>query len=797
MTMTTFKQILLFVSFSMVFQHIHADDIWPWSVKFMVSKGEEIVENEASLWIANPDKPLRGVILTSMVRNEVEFNYSEEIRNAAREKDLALLFFYNERSGDFYTGGAMSIFDIEKGHDTVIVNVLNKFADITGKPEIAHAPWMTFGHSTAGIFARNIAWWKPERMFGVIFYKTGGYHPPEWIGNPDTANFLNIPWLSVAARNDKYGPGEQGWKNMRKDMMPWRKRGALMSEIVEPTLEEGHSKWRSFNAPYFAMWIKKAVDRKIPNDSIAESSPVELLHINNSTGVLSDTLLEFLMDSSRIHDDLLRYHHDVEPEERGNRFWHFDDETAITWVNYHHKVHGEFTPRRDTIITGTLKYWYRRNLLPFDPSEPQKYDSTVIMGMNSNQHFDSSSMVLPNTSGKFELTGYDRRILIRRDMAGSYQKPNTEKSVLDKINGMDAFLLEEIIQEQDDYIVPSVFQIWAADVNMDGIVDQQDLAQLSSRAILQIPEFKQLWNYNGQEQPEINYPSKDWVFYDSAKTRFHIPTRLSRTYPDDDGTGYSRHRIPPVSDTVIAPYKPGNPYPQFLDGIFYGTMLGDLDGSFAFTEDDRTDSRIILDFANAETFNGDSTYIPLLIESDQPVYAADLKIRVDTSNMNIVRFDAIAVDNLYSHGIGNENYMISWSSTSIETTMPFANMVLQNVETSHEDISIATGYINGKPCNIEMTMISSDNAKKILSNEEIFIYPVPADKFIYVRMPENVYEKIALIIYDTSGKKVLTKEVFYNSIDDLRIDISGMINGTYVAEIRVGAKAFRQVFSIQ
>ncbi len=43
--MTSVKQILLLVSFSMVFQHIHADDIWPWSVKFMVSKGEEIVEN--------------------------------------------------------------------------------------------------------------------------------------------------------------------------------------------------------------------------------------------------------------------------------------------------------------------------------------------------------------------------------------------------------------------------------------------------------------------------------------------------------------------------------------------------------------------------------------------------------------------------------------------------------------------------------------------------------------------------------------------------------------------------------
>lgn len=123
----------------------------------------------------------------------------------------------------------------------MLVNVLNTFAALTGKPEIAHVPWMTFDHSTAGRFAKNIAWWKPERMFGVIFYKTGVYNPPNWLEEPDTSNFLNVPWLSVAARNDKFGPDELGWKSMRNEMMPWRQRGCLMSQIVEPTMEEGHS----------------------------------------------------------------------------------------------------------------------------------------------------------------------------------------------------------------------------------------------------------------------------------------------------------------------------------------------------------------------------------------------------------------------------------------------------------------------------------------------------------------------------------------------------------------------------
>lgn len=108
------RDFLFLIILSFRFGLTYADETWPWSIKFMVSKDEEIVDNEASFWIGNPEAPVRGIILTSMVRNEIEFNYNGQIRAAAEDAGLAMLFLYGERNNDFYTGGAMSIFDLKK-----------------------------------------------------------------------------------------------------------------------------------------------------------------------------------------------------------------------------------------------------------------------------------------------------------------------------------------------------------------------------------------------------------------------------------------------------------------------------------------------------------------------------------------------------------------------------------------------------------------------------------------------------------------------------------------------------------
>ena len=775
---------LCILSLLLLSSNLRADLIWPYSLKFMVHNGETVVENEASMWIGDPSKPVRGLILTSMVRNEIEFNYDEKIRNTCKEKGLALVFFYKTRTGDYYDGGALSVFDKTKGHDTVLLKVLHDFSEMVNKPEIEHAPWLTFGHSTAGNFARNIAWWKPERMFGVIFYKTGGYDPPVWVEHPDTARFLNVPWLSVAARNDKFGPGENGWLIQRMQMMPWRERGSLMSQIVEPLEEEGHSLWRPFNGPYFAMWIKKAVDGKIPADTIAKEGTVPLKEISLSTGVLSDTLTEIVMDSARIRDNLLRYYYDVEPKDRGEMFWHFDDEMAITWVHYEHMHFDEFKPDRDTTIVAKLKFW--KGEYPLGSGVSTAFDTVYVKGKNAKGITEQKTTAKPNQAGYFNLLSYSREIEAICDIKGSTEKPEEAVTMLPYINGMDLYYLNKIVNSISDF-KPSVYQIWASDVNLDGKVDSIDYKQVIERSLLKIPEFD-------QEQT----PSIDMFFYDSANIKFNKYARISKTYPEDDGIGFSKHRIPCISNIVIPQYEVGNPYPQYINTTFLGILPGDIDGSFGEQDYIIPESpSIIIDLDN-KLLAGESVLIPLLAESEEGVYSADVLIKLQgSSNFG----EIIPVQNVKTASNTREknSYFVCWAEESIITDSVFADLVFQGSDFSEFDVAEVRGYINGKECPVKFLNTSSINDKHAsIPNNNPVLYPVPASDVLNIVIPQDLGRKEAIIrIYDISGKESMVKNISGNKFSRINIPVNRLADGIYLLEISSGIKVYKSLFVIQ
>ena len=71
--------LLLLIS---VFYNAFGDDYWQYTLS---NPGGEDTVFYALLWIGDPDRPVRGVIITSMIRNEAEFNYDEDIRKAASD----------------------------------------------------------------------------------------------------------------------------------------------------------------------------------------------------------------------------------------------------------------------------------------------------------------------------------------------------------------------------------------------------------------------------------------------------------------------------------------------------------------------------------------------------------------------------------------------------------------------------------------------------------------------------------------------------------------------------------------
>jgi hypothetical protein len=770
-----------------------ADDNWPYLLKFMIKKSDgTIAENEAVMWVGDESKLVKGVILTSMTRNEYEFTHDPTIRQMAAENGLAIIFMYSERQQDYFMGGSMSVFDPSLGHDSVLINILKDFAVLAGKPEIEHAPWLTFGHSTSGLFARYIAWWKPERMFGVILYKSGGYVPPDFVEDPDTATFLNIPWLSVAARNDKYGPGQDGWRNMRRDMMPWLEQGALMSEIVEPTMEEGHSVWRPFNAPYFAMWISKAVENKIPANMVASEQPVDLLHIDNETGMLSDSAVARLIDQEELSETLLRYQYDAEPEERMKMFWHFDDEMALTWVNYHHKNFGEYKPPRDTTLQGEIKYW--RSKKPFE-SIPD--DKTFVYGKSKNGEFDPSlgDQTLPD--GTYSIKAFDRMIRIERQVPGDFVTPGDANSIIKSINGYDAMRMKQIIDESPDFI-PNLEDVLSADVNMDGIINHMDFTNLVDRATGKIPEFKQLWNYQGGDIPVIMEPSVDYVFFDSSKTRFNLEARISKNYPDDDGKGYSRHRIPYISDELIHPYEIGNPYPAFYDATLFGVLLGDLDGTDALANSEVNENQtLILALGNSIAVGSESFKIPVYAEAvDDPlIYSVDLEIVFRENALNFLNTESQQRNDIYANFQNNTLTMISFTTDSYDLNEPVAWINSASANLEIEDILSFTAYVNGNKSNSEIKIHPLD-IKNDIVHSSLSIYPNPVnDNYLTLDLMDTGKGPYTWKIYDSSGRLMLS-EIFSGKFEDnkLFIDIGCLEKGLYIFQLKTETGYFRSNF---
>lgn len=116
------------------------------------------------------------------------------IRDVYADAGLAILFIQPHFSGtfDYHRSDA----------GERLLNALNQAAGVSGRPDLEVVPWLTVGHSTGGMFARNVAYWKPERVWGVIHLKSGNFqdHIPD-----NSLSLAGIPLLSINGEFEEFG----------------------------------------------------------------------------------------------------------------------------------------------------------------------------------------------------------------------------------------------------------------------------------------------------------------------------------------------------------------------------------------------------------------------------------------------------------------------------------------------------------------------------------------------------------------------------------------------------------------
>jgi len=221
-------------------------------------------------------------------------------------------------------------------------------------------PWITIGHSTGGIFCRNVAFWKPRRVIGVIHIMSGNFQD----GIQDkTRTVAGVPFLAINGEFEDCGPagGDIGrglraayslhpdnkkkrnqtqWILVRSQMMARRSRNAdnLMSLVVHR--ESGHISWSDDMTALTAQFIRSAADARIPKTDPDGKTVVLCRKLTAKDGWLSDADIKSPKFKPAPHADY-----------KGDKllaFWHVDEAMARAVEKYHNRGWKDADPTAGT-----------------------------------------------------------------------------------------------------------------------------------------------------------------------------------------------------------------------------------------------------------------------------------------------------------------------------------------------------------------------------------------------------------------------------------------------------------------
>ncbi len=242
---------------------------------------------------------------------------------------------------------------------------------------------------------------------------------------------------------------------------------------------------------------------------------------------------------------------------------------------------GVFSTLRNSTFLGSLAFWADNSPISYDPDNPTDFLITNITGINSTCDSSSATTIHPDLVGAFTHNLNDGVYLsIDRDIEGM-------TDVQAVINSFDAFLVRKILLD-DPTFDPTIFQMIAMDVNIDGVISAGDLSQINQRSLLIIDEFRQAWNYHGDGSPMPNYErSKDWLFISDRTILFDPAYSQSSSFPLDDGIGYSKYRVPQApfciwTEIDILPFL----CPDFGIETYFGILIGDVNGNYRYLTHD-------------------------------------------------------------------------------------------------------------------------------------------------------------------------------------------------------------------
>ena len=207
--------------------------------------------------------------------------------------------------------------------------VFDQWAEATKHPEIRGAPVLTAGLSASVLWARLVAYARPQRVLGIVHAAGGNLHHHY----PKGKTLSGVPFIAMNGQFESCGPEggirphlglETQWYLVGDTMLDRRKQDPdhLMSLVVVPG--KGHTAW---NHELAALFIRKAAQYRAPKERRDGTKPAKCLSLRAEDGWLTDRNVKYPRHEPAPYAD---YRGD-----KSDAFWHFDEEMAKAVRQYH------------------------------------------------------------------------------------------------------------------------------------------------------------------------------------------------------------------------------------------------------------------------------------------------------------------------------------------------------------------------------------------------------------------------------------------------------------------------------
>jgi dienelactone hydrolase len=157
--------------------------------------------------------------------------------------------------------------DVSQGSGQAVLDALTTLAERSGHPELAEAPWVSWGMSAGGQVNYEMAAWRPERTIAFILNKGGIYYTAlASHATRQVPGLLFVGETDLAFRNDI----------IRGIFSVNRRAGALWALVEEPGVAHAVNRSRDLAALFFDDIIPLRLPETAASNGRAELKPLDI-----------------------------------------------------------------------------------------------------------------------------------------------------------------------------------------------------------------------------------------------------------------------------------------------------------------------------------------------------------------------------------------------------------------------------------------------------------------------------------------------------------------------------------------